>query len=34
MNLVSALGAYCFYDNKPRAFSGFEIVTTDQLSLF
>jgi hypothetical protein len=34
MNLVSALGAYCFYDNKPRALSGFEVVTTSQLSLF
>ena len=34
MNLVSALGAYCFYDNKPRALSGFEVVTTNQLSLF
>ena len=34
MNLVSALGAYCFYDNKPHALSGFEVVTTNQLSLF
>ena len=34
MNLVSALGAYCFYDNKPRALSGFEVVETNQLSLF
>ena len=25
MNLVSALGAYCFYDNKPHALSGFEV---------
>ena len=34
MSLVSALGAYRFYDNKPRALSGFEVVTTNQLSLF
>ncbi len=34
MNLVSALSAYCFYDNKPHALSGFEVVTTNQLSLF
>ena len=34
MNLVSALGAYCFYDNRPLALSGFEVVTTNQLSLF
>ena len=34
MNLVSALGAYCCYDNKPHALSGFEVVTINQLSLF
>ncbi len=33
-NLVPALGAYCFYDNKPRALSGFNVVTTNQFSLF
>ena len=33
-NLVPALGAYCFYDNKPRTLSGFKVVTTNQLSLF
>jgi len=33
MNLVSALGAYCFYDNKPRALTGFEVVPSRQLSL-
>lgn len=34
MNLVSALGAYCYYDNKPRALTCFEVVSTNQLSLF
>lgn len=34
MNLVASLGAYCFYDNKPRALSGYEIVQTNQLSIF
>ncbi len=25
MNLISALGAYCFYDNKPQAIQGYSI---------
>ncbi len=25
MNLISALGAYCFYDNKPQAIQGYRI---------
>jgi hypothetical protein len=23
MNIISALGAYCFFDNKPKALSGY-----------
>lgn len=34
MNLISALGAYCFFDNKPSALSGYTIEDTKQLSLF
>ena len=34
MNLISTLAAYCFYGNKPRALSGFEVATTNQLSLY
>lgn len=34
MNLISALGAYCFFDNKPKAFVGYTIEKTNQLSLF
>ena len=33
MNLVSAIGAYCLYDNKPRALSGFKVAKTNQLAL-
>ena len=34
MNLISALGAYCFFDNKPEALQGYCIEDTKQLSLF
>ena len=34
MNIISALGAYCFFDNKPKALSGYCIEHTTQLSLF
>ena len=34
MNLISALGAYCFFDNKPKALQGYSIENTKQLSLF
>ena len=34
MNLISALGAYCFFDNKPKALQGYCIEDTKQLSLF
>ena len=34
MNIISALGAYCFFDNKPKALSGHCIEHTTQLSLF
>ena len=34
MNLISALGAYCFFDNKPKALQEYCIEDTKQLSLF
>ena len=34
MNLISALGAYYFFDNKPMALQGYCIEDTKQLSLF
>lgn len=34
MNLISALGAYCFFDNKPAALVGYSIEDTRQLNLF
>ena len=34
MNLISALGAYRFFDNKPKALQGYCIEDTKQLSLF
>ena len=34
MNLISALGAYCFFGNKPKALQGYCIEETKQLSLF
>ena len=34
MNLVSALAAYCFFDNKPSALVGYTIEDDKQLSIF
>ena len=34
MNLISALGAYSFFENKPQALAGYTIENTRQLSLF
>ncbi len=34
MDLVAALAAYCFYDNKPEALQGYTIEHTKQLALF
>ena len=34
MNLVAALVAYCFCDNKPEALQGYTIEHTKQLALF
>ena len=34
MNIISALGAYCFFENKPQALGGYTIEDTKQLSLF
>ena len=34
MNLIAALGAYCFYDNKLETIQGYRIEDTKQLSLF
>ena len=34
MNMVAALAAYCFFDNKPRALDGFYIEDNKQLLLF
>lgn len=34
MNLISALGAYCFFDNKPKNMQGYYIKDTKQLSFF
>lgn len=34
MNLVSVITAYCFFDNKPNALTGFEVVKTNQPSFF
>ena len=34
MNLISALGASCFFYNKPKALQGYCIKDTKQLSLF
>ncbi|MDD4535057.1 MAG: IS982 family transposase, partial [Prevotella sp.] len=33
-NLISAVTAYCFFDNKPAALVGYTIEGTRQLSLF
>ena len=34
MNLIAAISAYCFYDNKPEAIQGYCIEETNQLTLF
>lgn len=34
MNVISALGAYCFFENKPKALGGYTIEDTKELSLF
>lgn len=34
MNLIAALGAYCFFPNKPKALNGYTIEKTNQLCLF
>lgn len=34
INIISALGASCFFDNKPKALTGYVIEDTKQLSLF
>ncbi len=34
MNIMSALGAYRFFENKPKALVGYTIENTRQLSLF
>lgn len=34
MNLISALGAYCFFENKPKALMGYAFEDTKQLCLF
>ena len=34
MNLISVLGAYCFFDNKPKALVGDAIENTRQVDLF
>ena len=34
MNLISAMGAYCFFGNKPKALQGYCIEDTKQQALF
>ncbi len=34
MNLISALGAYCFLDNMPAALDGYTVEDSRQLCLF
>ncbi|MCM1421740.1 MAG: transposase, partial [Bacteroides sp.] len=34
MNLISAIGAYCFFDNKPEALRGYTIENDKLLALF
>ena len=34
MNLIAALGAYCFFDNKSEALQGYTIEQSKQLTLF
>ncbi len=33
MNLIAAIGAYCFFDNKPKALKGVYVENTKQLAL-
>ena len=34
MNLISALGAYYFFENKPKTLKGYVFEDTKQLRLF
>ena len=34
MNMVAALAAYCFFENKPQALEGYCIEDTRQLEMF
>lgn len=34
MNLIAALGVYCFFDNKPEALQDYTIERSKQLTLF
>ena len=34
MNLISAMSAYCFFDNKPAAIRGFYIEKSNQLTIW
>lgn len=34
MNMVAALGAYCFFENKPKAIQGYQIEKTKQIELW
>lgn len=34
MNLISAMGAYCFFDNKPTVIRGFYLEHSKQLSIW
>lgn len=34
MNLIAAISAYCFFDNKPVAIKGYRVEETKQLTLF
>ncbi len=34
LNLISALRAYCFFENKSQALTGYAVEDTRQLSLF
>ena len=34
MNLIAAISAYCFFDNKPEAIKGYCVEDNKQLTLF
>ena len=34
MNMIAALAAYCFFENKPQALEGYCIEDTRQLVMF